>query len=92
MSAKIYSFPELKRNYGYKIPLYTDEEIFITIVACNSFGNYPFKITKSELSLLDPLTVMDNLAKAKNSDIISRNYKKIISRILGAVESIEMRG
>ena len=92
MSAKIYFFPEPRINYGYKIPLYTDEEVLITIVASNTFGNYNFKITETNLSTLDPVFVIDDLNKAKKSDLFSYQYKRIISRILGAVESIEMRG
>lgn len=92
MSAKIYYFPEPRINYGYKIPLYTDEEVLITSIASNTFGNYSFKITETNLSSLDPVLVIGHLTKAKNSDIFSNQYKRIISRILGAVESIEMRG
>ena len=47
MPAKIYKFPERRTYYrGYKIPLYNEEEIFITIVSLNLFGNVSEKVTE----------------------------------------------
>jgi hypothetical protein len=92
MSAKIYKFPEFKKTYGYKIPLYNDNEIFITITVMNVFSSIQNKITEKSLTTLDPVVVIDALAKARTSDLFSQNYKKIISNILQQIESVELRG
>ena len=42
MTARIYTFPDkyTKLLNGYKIPLYTEEEVFITISSMNTFGYF----------------------------------------------------
>jgi hypothetical protein len=92
MSAKIYKFPEVKKTYGYKIPLYNDNEIFITITVMNVFSSIQNKITEKSLTTLDPVVVIDALAKARTSDLFSQNYKKVIINILQHIESVELRG
>jgi len=92
MNAKIYKFPEFKKTIGYKISLYNDNEIFITVTVMNTFSNLQNKITEKTLSTLDPVLVIDALVKARTSDLFSQNYKKIISNILKQIESVELRG
>jgi len=92
MIAKVIQFPIKEKVIGYKIPLFTDEEIFITISAMNIFSDLQYKITEKNLTDHDPLMVIDALMKAKESEIISGICKRIIGNILKAVEPVEMRG
>jgi hypothetical protein len=92
MNAKIYKFPEFKKNIGYKISLYNDIEIFITVTVLNIFSNIQNKITENTLSTLDPVIVIDALERARTSDLFSQNYKKVIYNILKQIESVELRG
>lgn len=92
MIAKVIQFPIKEKVIGYKIPLYTDEEIFITILAMNVFGDLQYKITEKNLTEHDPVLVINALMKAKESDVVSGLYKRIIGNILKAVEPVEMRG
>jgi hypothetical protein len=92
MIAKVIQFPIKEKVIGYKIPLYTDEEIFITISAMNIFSDLQYKITEKNLTEHDPVLVINALMKAKESDVVSGIYKRIIGNILKAVEPVEMRG
>ena len=92
MIAKVIQFPIKEKVIGYKIPLYTDEEIFITISAMNIFSDLQYKITEKNLTEHDPVLVINALMKAKESDVVSGIYKRIICNILKAVEPVEMRG
>jgi hypothetical protein len=58
----------------------------------NVFSSIQNKITEKSLTTLDPVVVIDALAKARTSDLFSQNYKKIISNILQQIESVELRG
>ena len=50
MPAQIYKFPERRTYYrGYKIPLYTEEQIFLTVISLNIFGNLTEKVTEKTL-------------------------------------------
>ena len=39
MTAKVIQFPIKEKVIGYKIPLYTDEEIFVTVSAMNMYSD-----------------------------------------------------
>jgi len=92
MTAKIYKFPEPNKMLGYKIPLYTDEEIFITIVAVNTFGkSINIKANQKNITNFDPTIIIDALHKSKDSDLFSSKTKTVILRILKSVENIEIR-
>jgi len=89
MSATVYHFP-LKSIRGLKIPLYTEEEIFITLSALNCFGKTETKVTEKDLQDLDPVDVMQALYEAKYSTIFSFNTKQTIDRILKSIETIAL--
>jgi len=89
MSATVYHFP-LKSAKGLKIPLYTEEEIFITLSALNCFGKNEIKVTEKDLLDLDPVDVMQALYEAKYATLFSFNTKQIIDRILKSIETIAL--
>lgn len=92
MTAQILKFPEVKRSQGYKIPLYTNDEIMVTCIAINTFSNLKHKVTESDLPNYDPVIVIESLVSAKNSEMFSTSFKKIISTILRSIETIELKG
>ena len=89
MPAKIYKFPERRTYYkGYKIPLYNEEEIFITIVALNLFGNVSKKVTEKNLESYEPMEVIKALVEAKSCSIFSHKTKQTIASILKSIEAL----
>lgn len=87
MSAKLYRFP-LKTFKGLKIPLYSEEEIQITLMAINCFGTYENRVTENNVQDMDPLEIMKCLYEAKSSDVFSTRAKQTISNILKAIEAV----
>jgi hypothetical protein len=89
MVAKIYRFPESRAIFkGYKIPLYNEEEIYLTVISLNIFGNLPEKVTEKTLESYDPLTVIKALVEAKQSNVLSTKAKYTIQGILKAIETL----
>jgi hypothetical protein len=89
MVAKIYRFPESRAIFkGYKIPLYNEEEIYLTVISLNIFGNLPEKVTEKTLESYDPLTVIKALVEAKQSNMLSTKAKYTIQGILKAIETL----
>ena len=89
MNAKIYRFPERRTLFkGYKIPLYTEDEILLTVVALNIFGNLPEKVTDKTLESYDPVTVIKALVEASTSMLLSNKSKQIIADILKSIETL----
>ena len=89
MPARIYKFPERRTYYrGYKIPLYNEEQIFLTVISLNFFGNLTEKVTEKTLENYDPLTVMKALVEAKSSSVFSSKAKIIIQEILKSIETL----
>jgi uncharacterized protein YbjQ (UPF0145 family) len=90
MTARIYTFPDRYTRIinGYKISLYNEEEIFITITAMNVFGNFMDRVTDITLENYDPYDVMHSLTEAKSSQLFSNRTKQIINKILKSIEPI----
>ena len=90
MTARIYTFPDKYTRLlnGYKIPLYTEEEVFITISAMNTFGYFKERITDNTLDKYDPFDVIHALTEAKSSNLYSAKTKQIIVKIMKSIEPI----
>jgi len=90
MTARIYTFPDRYTRIinGYKISLYNEEEIFITITAMNVFGNFMDRVTDITLENYDPYDVMHSLTEAKSSQLFSNRTKQIINKILKSIDPI----
>ena len=88
MTARIYTFPDRYTRIinGYKISLYNEEEIFITITAMNVFGNFMDRVTDINLENYDPYDVIHSLTEAKTSQLFSNRTKQIINKILKSIE------
>lgn len=89
MPAKIYRFPESRAIFkGYKIPLYNEDEILLTVMALNIFADLPEKVTENTLVNYDPLIVIKALVEAKSSTLLSTKTKTSIANILKSIESV----
>lgn len=91
MSAKIYRFQKATKSIVYKIPLYTDDEIFLTVLAINTFGTFTHKVTAANLEKCDPKIVIAAIALAATYDIFSKEAKEIYVNIIKSVEEIEIK-
>jgi hypothetical protein len=87
MSATIYHFP-LKTFKGLKIPLYTEEEIYTTLLALNCFSENTLKMTEEDLKDIEPLEVIKALYEAKSSNFVSFKSKQLIEKILKSIETL----
>lgn len=90
MTATIINFPvrEQKTQTYYRIPLYSDEEVFITLLCVNAFSTLPFKATEEDLAKLDSSLVMKYLHQAQDLTIFSANARSVIRKILRSVEEV----
>jgi hypothetical protein len=89
MSAQVLRFPNKQKTVVYKIPLYTDEEIFLTVLAVNIFSLFSYKITATTLENCDSEIVLSAITRASTSDIFSNSAKFTYIEILNAVEKFE---
>ena len=89
MNAKVFRFPDRNKIVVYKIPLYTDDEIFLTVLAVNLFGSFIHKVTAANLENCDSEIVLSAITKASTSDIFSNSVKFTYIEILNAVEKFE---
>ncbi len=90
MNAKIFRFPNPKKTIVYKIPLYTDEDIFLTVLAVNIFSSFNHKITAANLEECDPAIVIAAISQASTLDMFSDSTKQTYLNIIKSVESLEI--
>jgi hypothetical protein len=92
MTATILQFPvkEISRT-SYRIPLYSDEEVFITLLIVNTFGDLPFKAKEEDLARLDSSLVLKYLHDAQDLSIFSASTRSLIRKILRSVEEIPIQ-
>lgn len=86
MAAIIYSFPELKTKPTCRIPLYSDEEIEVTLTCVNVFCKDDIKYNIDTISFLDPEVTVDCLKMALVSNIFSERFKSYVKTVLKNVE------
>jgi len=89
MNAKVFRFPDTKKIIVYKIPLYTDEDIFLTVLAVNIFSSFPHKITAANLEECDPVIVIAAISQASTLNIFSDSAKQTYLNIIESVERLE---
>ena len=89
MSAKVLRFPDKQKTVVYKIPLYTDDEIFLTVLAVNLFGSFIHKVTAANLEDCDPAIVIAAISQASTIDIFSDSAKQVYLNIIKSIERLE---
>lgn len=79
-------------NQGYRINLYTEEEISIVLLCLNILEdmNSETKWLRRDLRSLDPLFVMNKMWDALDCTLLSKEAKVIIRRIVNSIEIIPL--
>jgi hypothetical protein len=89
MTASIIQFPERPRiQTGLMIPLYTAEEVEVTLAAINVYSRQKYRFNEEDLQYLDAQTVWQCLMLGRLSTVFSTNTKNVIKRILANTESV----
>ena len=99
MGSVVQLFPTKQRQVAYRIPLYGDFEVKLTVAIINLFGTEidkgpwacvpPFATTKN-LKLYSPLFVIDCLKRAHDSKIFSTEGRAMLLKILASIEEVEL--
>jgi hypothetical protein len=87
MTASILQFPDRPVRTNLTIPLYTDEEVEVTLAALNVYSRQKYRYNEEDLQYLDAQTVWQCLMLGRLSTVFSTNTKNIIKRILANTES-----
>jgi hypothetical protein len=89
MTASIIQFPERPHiQTGLMIPLYTAEEVEVTLAAINVYSRQKYRFNEEDLQYLDAQTVWQCLMLGRLSTVFSTNTKNVIKRILANTESV----
>jgi hypothetical protein len=70
------------------IPLYTAEEVEVTLAAINVYSRQKYRFNEEDLQYLDAQTVWQCLMLGRLSTVFSTNTKNVIKRILANTESV----
>lgn len=87
--SNVISFPKkfLKTHInGFKINLYTDAEVEMTLFCVNIWGRHNSKYSQDDLRTLDPIFVRDSLNRGYDSNLLSYDAKQIIRNIVKSIE------
>lgn len=97
MGTVVQLFP--KKKIAYRIPLYGEFEVKLTVAIINLFGSEvkraqlacipPFATTKN-LKLYSPTFVIDCLRRAHDSEIFSAKGRATILKILANIEEVDL--
>lgn len=85
MTAKIYTFPNIKKPYSpyvVSIPLYTDAEVDAVIISVNLYVVDDIRYNSYTVETLDPDTILLCLKTAIDDNILSTKVKRIIKKII----------
>ena len=77
---------------GYRINLYTEEEVSIVLLCCNLKEDQDSikKYMKSDLRTLDPVFVINRMYGCIDGTLLSRESKETIKKITNAIEVISL--
>lgn len=97
MSATIIQFPARKKavETAYKIPLFGDSEVKLTVAAINLFGDQISGVmftpaTPNNLKTFSPEFVIACLKKALASDMFSSTSNQVLRKILRGIEEVKV--
>lgn len=92
---KVIKFPTKKQLMGYRIPLYTQNEIFVVqtvlLLYARMFG-YHQAITASTLKKIDPEIVINCLNMAIVSNVFNKDSLETMKKILCSIEEVRITG
>lgn len=87
----IIKFPRhyIKTNpEGFKINLYTEKEVEMTLFCMNTWFDSELKITRDSLRGLGSDEVLSSLERGYHSGLLSDDAKKVINKIVTSIEPI----
>jgi len=73
---------------GYRMSFYEEIEINLAVICVNTFGFDEIGYTRKTLKQLDPLYIKRCLIEGYNSDLISKNGRDVINKIIDSIEEI----
>jgi hypothetical protein len=76
---------------GFRINLYTDAEVEMTLFCINIWGRHDSKYSQDDLRTLDPIFVRDSLNRGYDSNLLSYDAKQIINTIVKSIEPINKK-
>lgn len=90
---KVIKFPKKTNLTGYRIPLYTQNEVLIVqtvlLLYARMFG-YHQLITMSTLKKVDPEIVINCLNMAVASSVFSKDATETMKKILCSIEEVRI--
>lgn len=94
MNNNVIQFPNKQQvdDVGYRINLYTEEEIYIVLLCLNMTEpmDSTRKYVTSDLRHLDPVFVMTRMYESLDSTLLSTKAKEHIKRIVNSIEVISI--
>lgn len=89
MTASILQFPDRPRPQNIQIPLYTDEEIAVTLAAINVCGRLKYRVEEADLNHLDAGLVFQCLMLGRLEPVFSTRSRNTIKNILANIQSVQ---
>jgi hypothetical protein len=94
MNNNVIQFPIKQKvdDVGYRINLYTEEEIYIVLLCLNMTEKIDStkKYVTTDLRHLDPVLVMTRMYESLDSTLLSIKAKEHIKRIVNSIEVISI--
>jgi len=76
---------------GFKINLYTEQEVEMTLFCINIWGDIKFKVTQDGLRGLSSDFVLTSLERGYYSGLLSDEAKRVINSIIQSIEPIHLK-
>jgi len=83
--AEILKFP-FRNKSVVKLKLFSEDEIFVILIAINTYSAADFKYTEQNIEFLDPEIAVLCLENSMKSSFFSDEYKAVAQHILDNVE------
>lgn len=84
--ADILKFPSKDDKSIIRLKLFSEEEIFVALLAINTYCAEDYKFTEYNMQFLDPETAINCLQEALKSIYFSDEFKILVRYILSNVE------
>lgn len=82
----VLKFPSKENKSIVRLKLFSEDEIFVTLLAVNTYCAEDYKFTEQNIEFLDPEIVISCLQAALKSVFFSIEFKVVVQDILDNVE------
>lgn len=76
---------------GFKINLYTEQEVEMALFCINIWGDIKYKVTQNTLRGLASDFVLTSLERGYYSGLLSDEAKRVINKIIKSIEPIHLK-